>query len=240
MGAVPLVSINADSFTSYGKTTKHPAAQIGQKSSFAYVTALNDLLQDAIHRKRIAQDTLVYWAEGEDEKESETFSWFAEPKESDTNKLDAVMKAVSNGNSVHIENSDMKKRFYLLCLSPNAGRISVRLFHTDSFGNILGCIAQHYQNLKIVGLSRFPYIPPWVILSETTVKKSAGDAAPLLGGQLMNAIITGGNYPMTLYNAILTRVRAGEEINPAKVLFKRVLQSGQCIPDAPVAVDASR
>jgi CRISPR-associated protein Csd1 len=224
MGAVPLISINAESFASYGKTANDPAAQIGEKASYAYVTALNDLISDSIHRKRIAQDTLVYWAEGNDNAEAETFSWFIEPQESNANKLDAIMNTVSVGEKVNAEGCDMDKRFYLLCLSPNAGRISVRFFHTDSFGSIISHNAQHYKNLEITGKSKLPYIPPWAILRETTVTKTASDAAPLLGGQLLDAIITGSNYPMTLYNAIMARVRAGEDINQTKAaVIKAVL-----------------
>jgi CRISPR-associated protein Csd1 len=97
---------------------------------------------------------------------------------------------------------------------------------------------------------KYPYIPLWKILSETTVttkagddasllggqllnsviiskttaKKKAGDAAPLLGGQLLNSVITGSNYPMTLYNAMLIRIRAGEDINKTKAaVIKAVL-----------------
>jgi CRISPR-associated protein Csd1 len=132
------------------------------------------------------------------------------------------MNIVVNGKRVDIEGCNMQKRFCLLCLSPNAGRISVRFFYTDSFGNILENIIQHYQNLEIIGNSKYPFIPPWIILSETTVKKSASDAAPLLGGQVINAIFKGTKYPMTLYNAIMTRIRAGEEINQTKAAVLRL------------------
>lgn len=224
MGAVPLISINSDSFASYGKSASDPAARIGQNTCFSYVTALNDLLQDDKHKKRLSQDTLVYWAEGDDQKEAETFNLFADPRESDKSRLDAIIKTVVIGNKVNAEGCDIWKRFYLLCLSPNAGRISVRFFHMDNFGNILSNFASHYQNLKIVGNSKFSYIPPWMILSETTVKKTASDAAPLLGGQFLESIITGKTYPLTLYNAILTRIRAGEDINQTKAaVIKAVL-----------------
>jgi CRISPR-associated protein Csd1 len=74
------------------------------------------------------------------------------------------------------------------------------------------------------GNDSFPYLPPWVLLSETTVSKKAADAAPLLGGQLLNSIIAGARYPATLYNAILIRAKAGEAINKTKAaIIKAVL-----------------
>lgn len=224
MGAVPFVSINEESFASYGNTAKDPAAQIGEDASFKYVTALNQLLSDRNHSKKMGQDTLVYWAEGDDREETKTFNWFAEPQESDQDKLHALMSGVASGGLISLEGCDLKKQFYLLCLSPNAGRISVRFFHGNSFGEIIRHIIGHYQNLEIVGDSKFHFIPPWMILSETTVAKKVNDAAPLLGGQLFESIISTRAYPFTLYHAILRRIRAGEDINRTKAaVIKAIL-----------------
>lgn len=224
MGAVPFVSINEESFASYGNTAKDPAAQIGEDASFKYVTALNQLLLDRNHSKRMGQDTLVYWAEGDDREETSTFNWFAEPQESDQDKLDALMSSVVSGGLTRLEGCDLEKQFYLLCLSPNAGRISVRFFHSNSFGEIIQHVIRHYQNLDIAGDSKFHFVPPWMILSETTVTKKATDAAPSLGGQLFESIISTRAYPLSLYHAILRRIRAGEDINRTKAaVIKAIL-----------------
>lgn len=235
MGKQALVSVNSESFSSYGQAAsateavKKPAAQLGKKASVAYATALNDLIASENHRIFASGDTLVYWAEGEGggETEAEVFSWFHEPKESDDAKISAVMQALASGAQVNLQNCDFEKPFYLLCLSPNAGRISVRFFHRDSFGNILKSNALHYSHMEIVKdtkQEKFPFLPPWIILSETTVTKKAGDATPLLGGQLFKAILSGSRYPMTLYHAILSRIRAGEDINKTKAaIVKAVL-----------------
>jgi CRISPR-associated protein Csd1 len=228
MGSKPLISVNAESFTSYGRSAKDPAAQISKDAAYRYVDALTALLKSDTHHKRFAKDTLVYWAEGDGETEAETFSWFSEPRENDSEKLNALVGSIKSG--VKPDYIDMNRGFHILCLSPNAGRISVRFYHADSFGSILEKINEHYENLEIYSAPRkepekFPYIPPWIILSETTVKKQAGDAAPLLAGQLLNSIITGANYPLTLYNAILSRIRAGEDINRTKAaIIKAVLK----------------
>lgn len=235
MGGQALVSVNSESFSSYRQAysatekVKKPAAQLGKKSSIAYATALNDLLTSEKHHKSLSSDTLVYWAEGQGggEAEAEVFSWFNDPKENDDIKINSIMQALTDGNYTNFQNCDLDMPFYLLCLSPNAGRISVRYFHRDSFGNILKNNALHYGQLDICASSKedkYPYISPWIILSETTVSKKAADASPLLGCQLLNSIITGAPYPMTLYNAILIRIRAGEAINKTKAaIIKAVL-----------------
>jgi CRISPR-associated protein Csd1 len=224
------VSINEESFASYGKTASDPAAAIGEDTAFAYTSALNALLKSASHHQRIGGDTLVYWAEKGGESEAEAFSWAMQAEEDDNEKLSHIMEAVVQGKPVIVEGCELKRPFHLLCLSPNAGRISVRFFVSNTFGNVLSNILNHYQVLDIVKsrLDRFDFLSPQALLSETAArkngKKEARNAAPLLGGQLLNSIITGAIYPLTLYNAIIGRIRAGEEVNRTKVaIIKAVL-----------------
>jgi len=219
MGKTPLISMNDQtSFRSYGAKPKDPPAQIGKKAAFAYVSALNALLKSNKNHQPLGGDTLVYWAENGDGTEEEIFSWTSQPTENDTAKLDGLMKRLAKGLPIVHEGCKLESRFYLLCLSPNAGRISVRFFHSNTFGNILRNNLTHYERMGIVkaGKDPFIYLPLWVILSETTVKKKSADVAPLLGGQLMQSILKNERYPMTLYQAILNRIRAGEEVNKTK------------------------
>lgn len=241
MGRVPLISINAESFSSYGSTMKDPAARISKRSAHKYVDALNSLIKSDTHHKRLAQDTLVYWAEEGGEIEAEAFSLMVESKEDDARVLDALMASAAEGSFT--QDIDLSRPFHVLCLSPNAGRISVRFYYSDNFGNIISRVAQHYKNLEIYSApgknpEKFPYIPPWMLLSETTVKKSSGDAAPLLAGQLLKSIVTGSRYPVTLYSAILIRIRAGEGINRTKAaIIKAVLQRNYASEVATVALN---
>lgn len=231
MGAVPLISINEESFASYGKTASDPAAQICEETSFFYATALNELLKSDKHRQRLGIDTIVYWAEDGGEAEAEIFSWSLQPTEGDADKLGGIMSAFTQGRMIEAEGCDMSRPFHIMGLSPNAGRISIRFFISDSFGGILKNILDHYRDLAIISPKndKFPYLPPWVLLSETTVAKKAGDSAPLLSGQLLSSIIEGTKYPATLYYAILIRAKAGEPINKTKAaIIKAVLTRNYC------------
>jgi CRISPR-associated protein Csd1 len=229
MGAQPLISMNDQtSFRSYGSVPKDPAAQIGAKAAFAYATALNDLLSDTNHHQSLGADTLVYWSEGGGEKEAAVFAsmLIAEPDSDEDGNLHAAMKHVSQGKLPEIDGVKWDNPFYIMCLSPNAARISVRFFYVKEFGTIMKNLAKHYDNLDIYSSrdEKYKRLPYWILLSETTIKKSASAAVPLLGGQLMNSILTGNDYPMTLYNAILTRIRAGEDVNRTKAaIIKSIL-----------------
>jgi len=231
-----LISVNKDSFTSYGRTTKHRAADIGKYSAFAYVTALNALLKDEKHRKYVSGDTLVYWAEKGGEAEEELFgNIFDPPKANEDAELSAVMERIAKGGTA--VDPALTRRFYLLCLSPNAGRISVRFFYQCDFGSLMRNIQEHYDRLAIVSDGRTPYrfLPLWLILSETTVKETASDASPLLGGQLLRSVLTGTDYPLTLYNAILTRIRAGAPVTQAKAaVIKAILIKNKCFKESEV------
>jgi len=219
-----LISVNADSFASYGKTSKDPAADIGRYAAFAYVTALKSLLKNEKHHRSIGGDTLVYWAEKDGEAEEALFgNLLAPPKADEDSELAALVDKIAKGSPT--TDYRFRRKFYLLCLSPNASRISVRFFFEGAFGDLICHIKAHYERLEIVGDGRtaFRLLPLWLILGETTVKKTANDASPLLGGQLLRSILTGANYPLTLYHAILTRIRAGEAVNQAKAAVTKAV-----------------
>jgi len=227
MSKQPLIAMNMQtSFRSYGETPNDPPARMGQNAAFAYAAALNGLLRSGENRQSIGADTLVYWAEDGGGAEEEVFSWLSEPKQEDAGILDDIMKRAAAGLPINPEGCRPESMFYLLCLSPNAARISVRFFYAKSFGEILRNNIEHHLRMEIAGGDKdiFKYPPVWLVLSETTIKKKAAEVAPLLGGQYLYSILTGGPYPMTLYQAILGRVRAGEKINRVKAaVIKAVL-----------------
>jgi CRISPR-associated protein Csd1 len=238
MGAQPLVSVNAESFASYGKTKDHPAAQIGENAAFAYATALNDLLKAENHRMSIGDDTFVYWVENGGEAEAEAFSWFVTPKPDEEAALATIMRRVMVGKAV--ETLDFEKRFYILCLSPNAARISVRFFHTDAFGAILQNLARHHKRLEIIrpAYDDKEYLSLYALLSATVNPKSRDkNPAPLLGGAVLRDIITGADYPWTLYNAVLLRIKAGDEISRAKAAILKAFLIKNHKEEISVALD---
>ena len=210
-----LVSANSSSFTSYGKTEKDSAADIGKYAAFAYTTALNELLEDENQHQIIGNDMLVYWADGGIGKEEEIYSIFSQPTEETNDIIDSVISNISRGLPVELTSCNLESRFHLLCLSPNGGRISVRFFKTNSFGKILLNNVEHYKRLEIyeAGNNRFKYTPLWKILNETTIKNKNSDVLPLLGGRVLMSILSNQRYPIQLYNAIINRIKAGKNTN---------------------------
>lgn len=237
-----LISYNADAFCSYGKEQGENAG-ISQQAAFAYTTALNYLLSDypthlwntATQEKvdpqksrfryasQLGDTTVVYWAEGGDPAYQEFYHGMIEPESlSDAKEeVNAVLSNLTNGKTVDIQGMELDPgvQFYILGISPNAARLSVRFFLQDSFGVILGRIQEHQQRLEIVKPVRDPRenLSFWQLLQETVNPNSKDkNPAPLLGGALVRSVLEGLPYPAALLEGVFVRLRAERNINRGK------------------------
>lgn len=211
-----LVSFNAPAFCSYGHE-QGANAPVGSYAAFAYTTALNHLIADREHIRRVGDTTLVCWAEGGKHGYQECF---IEAMFRDTlTELDvrtAFIK-LANGDPVEWNDNllDPSTQFYVLGLAPNAARLSVRFFLQNSFGALARNIKCHYDRLNMIrpSFEKFDTLPIWRLLQETTNKNARNPApSPQLAGELLRAVLTGGFYPATLLQGITLRIRAEQKI----------------------------
>lgn len=57
----------------------------------------------------------------------------------------------------------------------------------------------------------------WRLLSETVNKNSKDKKpSPQLAGDMLRAVLTGGDYPATLYQGVMMRIKAEKDISPDK------------------------
>ena len=229
-----LVGFNDPAYESYGKTQSYNAP-VGNASAFAYSTALNYLLSQPEHRKFIGNLTLVYWAESGEEVYSSCFSQMLDPApEMDEALLDRIMDSISKGlpvdESGFILNPDMP--FYILGLSPNAARVSVRFFLQNSFGDFLKNINAHYDRIRIVRphFDRRVNLAPRELLWET-VNKNARDKSPRPDGAsgLLEAILRNFNYPEILFSGTMLRITAEHDVTRGQAaILKAYLLKNSC------------
>ena len=214
-----LVSFNAPAFCSYEKE-QGANAPIGQYAAFAYGTALNELLRDRAHRKQIGDATVVYWVEGGERiyQDITSAALFGTEDEGITDQdLSAIFAKLSEGEKIQIDEQilQMERHFYILGMAPNAARLVVRFFYKDSFGNMLKNIAAHYGRLRIIRPQneKFENLPIWKLLSET-VNKNAKDRSPSpqMASDTLYAVLTGRNYPASLLNNTMLRIRAEKNV----------------------------
>ena len=214
-----LVGFNFPSVCSYGKEQSYNAP-VGQQAVFAYTAALNHLLSDRDHIYQVGDATVVCWARGGGDLYQSLFGWAAMGQDVpsyDEGELRNLVKRLCQGEPVrfHEERLDPNMDFYILGLSPNAARLSVRFFLHNTFGGFLRNVQVHYDRLEIVrpAYDKFETLPLWKLLSET-VNQNSRDKSPTpdLAGEVLRAVLTNTRYPATLLNGATLRIRAEREV----------------------------
>ena len=218
-----LVSFNAPAFCSYGKE-QNLNAPTGKSAAFAYTAALNHLLADRDHVYRVGDATVVCWARGGGDLYQSLFGFAAmgqaEPSYAESD-LRNMVEQLCQGDPVEFREQrlDPNMDFYVLGLSPNAARLSVRFFLRNTFKDFLRNVQAHQGRLKIVrpAYDRFETLPLWKLLSETVNQNSRDKSpAPDLAGETLRAILNDTLYPATLLNGVTLRIRAEHEVTRSR------------------------
>ena len=234
-----LISFNASAFCSFGKE-QNANAPVSRYAAFAYTSALNHLLTEREHVKVIGNTTVVYWAKSAESQYQDVFSAMldGDSNELSNEELNSLMTAVAAGKPCDLDGLPLapENDFFILGISPNAARLSVRFFYRRSFGEIVRNIKSHYEDMKIVsdGRSKFDTLPLWAALRETANSKSA-DKSPLpqLAGDVMKSMLSGSRYPETLMNQTMLRIRAEHEVNRGKagIIKACLIRNTENLPD---------
>ncbi|MBL4701179.1 MAG: type I-C CRISPR-associated protein Cas8c/Csd1, partial [Phycisphaeraceae bacterium] len=247
-----LVSFNDKAYESYGNTQSYNAP-VSEQATFRYCTALNHLLAQKQRRVIIGDATTVFWTEKPSPAENLWGKMFGYIEDEEQKKnIHAPLHRIANGSAPPDELGDPQTQFYVLGLSPNAARISIRYWFTGNLGQLLQRVQQHLQDLNIIGMDRPPKPgmppspPPMVreLLWETA--RDAKDIPPLLAGSLMSAILTGNRYPESFYIAVLRHIMTDGRVSARRVgILKacinrhhRILNSP--MEELPVALDPDR
>jgi len=212
-----LVSFNFDAAESYGRTQSF-VAPVSEESTFRYAVALNKLLdRNGSRRLQIGDSTTIFWT-SESAPIEDAFINLISPGTVE----DAVLKAkllktltrISRGEFVP-ELGDPETEFYVLGLSPNAARISIRFWWRGTIELILSNIGLHFKDLEIVKPANAPEYPAlWQILSETA--RESKDVPPNLSGAMMRSILQGIDYPAVLFHCLMRRIKADSNIAPVR------------------------
>ncbi len=216
-----IVSFNATAYESYHKEQSFNAP-VSEQAAFQYCTALNYILsRDNKRSFTIGDATVVFWTERASPMEH-LFSAFMDPDlkaedESRREYLNRLFTQIAKGQYPIQELEDPETPFYVLGLSPNAARISIRFWYMSSLGEIFTHLSQHMQDLEICGKPEKELAMPalWQLLAETV--RDTKDLPPLLAGSVMKAILSGQIYPQMLYSSVLRRIRMDRQINYRRV-----------------------
>lgn len=217
-----LISFNCDSFQSFGKEQSENAP-VSPRAARGYTTALNYLLQKE-HKQvvRLGEDSIVFWTDRACAEESllgALFDGLDATEQTQDNallhKVRSLLTAMACGRPVSEDDGiDTSVRFFVLGLAPNAARLGVRLWVTDTFGNLLQRFGRWYRDLAIErrypGEEEHPAL--WQLLRDLAPLQKSENIPPLLGGQMLRSILLGRAWPQSMYTAALQRIHADKNV----------------------------
>jgi CRISPR-associated protein Csd1 len=220
-----LVSFNSPAYESYGKQGKEVGqchnAPVDRDAAFAYAAALNYLLGDRRRSFRIGDSTVVFWTERPTPAEFllPCMMDAARAPEDEVLKarLSEIMEKMGRGQLSDDDLGDAHNRYYILGLSLNKGRLSVRFWNIGTLGELASNLQDHFTHLRIVrewddtnSTNPDPLTPTVFQLVRQTVR-DADSIPPLLVGALLRSILLRVRYPDSLINSVINRIRTVEK-----------------------------
>jgi CRISPR-associated protein Csd1 len=210
-----IVSFNLPAFESYGRE-QGDNAPVGEAAAFAYTTALNSLLASGSRQRALVADTTVaFWGERREASalEDALSAFFSEPARDDPHAGTGAVAALYAAHRSGGTPVDDGGRFYVLGLAPNAARLAVRFWHVGTVREIGERLVSHFDDLEIVRGPNDPERPTlFRLLAATAVRGKADAVPPLLGGEVVRAILAGGPYPAPLLEGAIRRSRTEREV----------------------------
>jgi len=228
-----IVSFNAPAYESYGKSQSFNAP-VSSEAVFKYANTLNALLADRDHRVSLGDSTVVFWAEQPDPLEEVLSELFSDPfpAQADSPQEDPERLAQARLLLTQLREgtySDPPQeygattKFFLLGLSPNASRLSVRLWVEADATELRGRLASHIRDIALDGSRTDRLLTLWRIAEATgrwDTRKSKFDTklvSPKLAGDLARSVLTGAAYPQTLLATMIRRIHSDSEVAYARV-----------------------
>lgn len=210
-----LVSFNLSAFQSYGKS-QNANAPISERAAFAYTTALNHLLRrDSKQKLQLGETTIIVWADQPGHGEQALMRVFSAE---DSDAAREQLERIARGLWASDPTIDADVRFYVLGLAPNAGRLQIRFFLTDTLGVFLSRMQQHCQDLLFTPPAPGVRVPSLAALARAMFPYDAAiklyrldeqgwKRLNRLSADLIQAVLAGHPYPGALLGLVLDRLR---------------------------------
>lgn len=215
-----LVSFNAASFCSYG-LKQSLNASTGSSAANAYAKSLQMLIDSRDNKVRLADMTVLSWAQRSEEAEAKALEEgmtcvFSDPPNDAPDKgvlqIKGLLEAVESGKYLKPLGN-----FYILGLSPNSSRLSVRYWESGPIGIFVDRIKQHFDDFSICRHPKEPdYLSLKQILRSVALQNEIAKMPPNIAGDVVRSILSGTSYPYTLFNITIRRIRAEREVDRAR------------------------
>lgn len=214
-----IVSFNRSAFDSYGKE-KGLNSPIGEKASFEYATALNQLLRkDSEQCIHIAGTSTVFWSEKQTQLETDfglifgaTTKTIDDDPDKYTHSIKSIFSSVKKGRYVGEDDGQL---FYVLGLAPNNSRISIRYWQVATLAEISIRIKEHFEHFDMVRSSheKTPFLPLNRILANIAANGELKNIPPKIAGEFVRSIFVGEPYPYTILVETVRRCKVERKVN---------------------------
>ena len=237
-----LVSFNEAAYESYGKS-RGENAPISVDAEFKSSAALKFLLRGDTQRLRIGDATTLFWAERKTPVEGflgMIFNPGSGDGEANAAAVLNFLKAARKGVLPEELEKDGEVRFYILGLALNKARLALRFWYICSVEELMRRLGNHFECLK---MERNPekdiqYPGIWHLLKETA--RETEDISPVLSGALMRSILTGSQYPMSLYQGVMGRIRADCRISYLRASILKAVLVRNYNKEIPMSLNTER
>jgi CRISPR-associated protein Csd1 len=118
---------------------------------------------------------------------------------------------------------DEQTKVYVLGLSPNAARLSVRFWVEGRFGDFTHRFQEHWADMRLEPAPRERPPAIWALLYELAPLRKIDDGLRHMAGEMMRSILTGSRYPGSLLAQALMRVRAENSASPLRVAIIKAI-----------------
>lgn len=184
-------------------------------------------------RARLGDATIVFWADSSGLEEAQAAAGEAvlastlnaldlpdEPVEDDDDVYAAPLRdalaQLADGRTARLGAHDAPPgvRLHVLGLSPNAARLSVRFWLTDTLGGFAGNVMRHAEDCSIMPTPHRWGAGPSInrlLVKTTAAQEKWENIPPQLAGEMSRAVLMGGRYPRTLLTTAMMRLRAGDD-----------------------------
>jgi CRISPR-associated protein Csd1 len=213
-----LISFNQNSFCSYhhNKDDQAKNASISKKAAFNVGTALRYLSTTPEHYVDIGDTRVIYWTEDDSSESLGFVSLFLDPDAAnqaaqEDEALLAGLKQRLAGirrgkDTVPITRST---KFFVMGLTPNNARISLRFFQTGTLGSLEEHFSQYLRDLDLLD-SKGESIPSRALrayLYQTAAQGKKENVPSTLICSSVEAMLRGAPFPPALFNQLLMRTR---------------------------------
>lgn len=221
-----LIGFNNPSENSYGNDQSYNS-NISELAMRKYTEALNYILKRQAHKIVMDDITIAFWAmDGGDEHEMTLQEMLMSQSSRKTaDEVNSMLKSLlSRGMKTRITTNELKELdaeldgnidFYIVGLKPNSSRISIKFLYRKKFLDMLWNLARFQDELQVSEEVRVVSLS-WIKKECLSPKSNSEKISPALFTKLFEAAIYGTNYPYSLLETMIRRVKTDKFINATR------------------------